>query len=109
MSFKTGPTRLLSPRTLKHIDTVFREEDRATARELLVNECGNNLPFLETAEEIQLERYRFAAIRLSCGSVESLRRAIQLAKTDWRDLLVAAGFGDDTTAHLRWSPTPEKK
>lgn len=28
-----------------------------------------------------------------------------LRPDDWRDLLVAAGFADDTTAHERWSPT----
>jgi hypothetical protein len=40
----------------------------------------------------------------------ALQRAIELAKADWRDLLVAAGFAEDIHAHEHWSPrllTPE--
>jgi hypothetical protein len=35
-----------------------------------------------------------AALQLSGGDRAKLDAAIQLAKTDWRDLLVAAGFAD---------------
>jgi hypothetical protein len=41
-------------------------------------------------------------LKLSAGNIDKLKAAIELAKTDWRDLLVAAGFADDTTAHKRW-------
>ena len=33
-----------------------------------------------------------------------LQKAIELAKTDWRDLLMSAGFGEDIHAHERWFP-----
>jgi len=29
--------------------------------------------------------------------------AIRLAETDWRDALMAAGFGEDLQAHIAWA------
>ena len=37
-------------------------------------------------------------------TLERLREAIHVAQEDWRDVLVAAGFGTDTRAHERWEP-----
>jgi hypothetical protein len=79
---------------------------REKVAELLMRECGNNLPFLEDADALALERPRFAALRVSEGRFDKLKSAIELAKIDWRDLLMAAGFGEDAEAHLRWKPTP---
>jgi hypothetical protein len=84
---------------------VFAASDRAEAERLLVDECGNNLPFCQDSDQYQLERVRYAAMKLSRGTINGLRQAVELAKTDWRDLLMAAGFGEDETAHLRWRPT----
>ena len=67
--------------------------------ELLIHQCGNNLPFCEKQDEFQLERIRFSALKLSAG--------IKLAKEDWRDLIVAAGFATDITAHKQWVPNNE--
>lgn len=106
MAFKTGPTKKVSPKTLEMVSRVFVEEDHSQVIDLLINECGNNLPFLETNDEYQLERYRFAAIRMSGGRIDGLRKSIELAKKDWRDLLVVSGFAEDTGAHLRWKPDP---
>jgi hypothetical protein len=41
-------------------------------------------------------------LKLSEGNLDKLNRAVALAKTDWRDLLMAAGFGEDIKAHLAW-------
>jgi hypothetical protein len=92
----------LSTRTAKLVDVLFSEGQRETARSLLEDHCGTNLPSLSDLDPIQLERYRFAAIRISNGDIESLERAIALANTDWRDLLMEADFGHDTQAHERW-------
>jgi uncharacterized protein (TIGR02996 family) len=81
---------------------LFRPAFRAKAATLLTEQCGNNLPFLEEADKHALERVRFAALKLSGGKLSELRKAIRLAKEDWRDLLVAAGFADDTRAYQRW-------
>ena len=74
---------------------------------MLVAECADDLPFLEDADDIDLERFRFAALKLSEGKMDKLREAVQLAKVDSRDLLMAAGFGQDVDAHSRWMP-PER-
>src|SRR5207245_727089 len=82
----------LSPETLRRLAIVFGPEERAEAAELLVEECGNNLPFLEKLDKHDLERFRFAALKVSDGKLSRLYEAVQLAQADWRDLLCAAGF-----------------
>lgn len=71
---------------------------------MLVDECGSNLPFLQNLDMFGLERFRFAALKMSAGDLDRLREAISVAQQDWRDLLMAAGFGQDLTAHERWLP-----
>jgi hypothetical protein len=44
----------------------------------------------------------FRPLKLSNGNFEKLRQAVDLAKIDWRDLLVAAGFANDVEAHKKW-------
>jgi hypothetical protein len=95
----------LSPKTVEHIDSLFQPVCREEVVELLMHRCGTNLPFLQKSDEFELERVRFAALKLSGGNLEKLRQAIKLAQTDWRDLLLAAGFGHDVNAHKAWSPT----
>jgi hypothetical protein len=97
-------TRLLSPEAEKRIDLLFLPDRREEVRMLLQDECGNNLPFLENLDATALDRFRFAALKLSGGNLEALKKAIQLAKRDWRDLLVAADFANDIYAHKAWVP-----
>jgi hypothetical protein len=94
----------LSEPTRVRLEVLFRVEDREVAKAMLVTECGSNLPFCERATAPQLERLRFAALKLSGGNLERLREAVELAKIDWRDLLMAAGFGNNVRAHERWMP-----
>jgi hypothetical protein len=95
----------VSLRTRRRIHVLFGPEDHVAVEALLEEQCSNDLPFLEALDARGLERFQFAALKLSGGEIEGLLDAIALAQTDWRDLLVAAGFADDTTAHLRWFPT----
>jgi hypothetical protein len=82
----------LSFETVRRIEALFDGAERELACALLVEECGNNLPFLEGLDERQLERVRFAVLKLSLSDLGRLRQEIKLAQTDWRDVLVAAGF-----------------
>lgn len=95
----------LSPSTRKHVAALFAPSDTEAAELLLVSRCGDRLPGMQAASPADLERIRFAALRLSGGRLPDLVEAITVAETDWRDLLVAAEFADDTTAHLRWTPS----
>ncbi len=57
---------------------------------------------MDNASQEAIERVRFAVLKLSHGSIEELPRHIAIACTDWRDSLVAAGFGHQIRAHRTW-------
>ena len=97
----------LTSETKRRLDLLFQPDDRDEAERLLVDECGNNLPFHENSNERDLERLRFAALKQSRGDLKNLRNAISMAKTDWRDLLMSAGFGENIHAHSHWNPEPK--
>lgn len=94
----------LSDATRRRIDLLFEPGDRPEAAALLVADCADNLPFSGGATPAGLERVRFAALKVSRGNLADLVEAVALAQTDWRDLLVAAGFADDPRAHEAWLP-----
>jgi hypothetical protein len=54
----------LSPRTWQLIQMIFPNEAEAVGT-LLVQECGQNLPFCQDSDEYRLERLRFAALKIS--------------------------------------------
>jgi len=87
---------------------MFPPETRAEAADLLLHQCGNNLPFHEKSDEFKLERVRFAALKLSGGEIERPKEAIKLAKNDRRDLIVAVGFGG-LDAHRQWFPSSREE
>ena len=69
---------------------------------MLETEIGQNIPFCDEATPEDMERIRFAVIRLIAENNMSESDVIKLAKTDWRDLLMAADFGYNTGSHLTW-------
>ncbi len=99
----------LTSETMRRLELLFAAEKRDEAASLLDHECSNNLPFLDKASPEELQRFHFAALKLSGGSLERLRQAVELAKQDWRDLLVAAGFANSCDAHLHWNPRKDGK
>lgn len=100
---------ILSPETMRRIDILFPPGQRDEAASILTKRCGNNLPFLEKLNEYELERFRYAALKLSNGRLEQLRRATDIANLDWRDLLMAAGFGENVDAHREWLPNSAER
>jgi hypothetical protein len=91
---------LISQQTEERIALLFPHEwQRALVRAALSEQ-----PFVNSASEAASERLQFAALKLSEGNLDKLNRAVALAKIDWRDLLMAAGFGEDIKAHLAWLP-----
>jgi hypothetical protein len=91
----------LGPEIEKRIEQLFAPEDREEVRGLLVNECGENIPMWKSAG---LERLRFAALKLSEGKVDRVRSWVNEAKIDFRDVLMAAGFGD-AESYKTWMPS----
>jgi hypothetical protein len=94
----------LSPETERRLDALFEGAARVEAAGLLVANCGDNLPFNQAADARSLERIRFAVLKLSNGNLAALREAIEVAQIDSRDVLMAAGFGQDVRAHQAWFP-----
>jgi hypothetical protein len=94
----------LSEATWERLRRLFPPEHQEEAARLLADECGNNLPFCEDFGPVALERIRFAVLKLSGGDIDELRIAIKDAQTDWRDVLMWAGFGESVTAHESWYP-----
>ena len=93
----------LSRLTQQLIDIIFNPTDAVEASQWLEQECGNNLPFCKEYDEHKMERIRFAALKLSQGNLLKLLKAIDLARRDWRDLLMAADFGNHLEAHETWA------
>jgi hypothetical protein len=94
----------LSSLTKTRVSEVFRADEVKAAADLLEAECGDNLPFMQGATAEELERIRLAVLRVSQGEMVRLESACKVAKVDWREVLVAAGFGQDAGAHLSWVP-----
>lgn len=53
------------------------------------------------------DRIITACLKASQGRLDFLAQAVDLARIDWRDLLVGTGFADDPDAHLHWRPDPK--
>jgi hypothetical protein len=107
--FGIGPKRVgpkLSPETKRRVELLFPPKDQLNAAGLLDLLCGYRIPGFKRATEEDVERVRFAALKLSEGDLGKLKRAIDLAHVDFRDLLMNAGFGE-VEAHKEW--WPEKK
>jgi hypothetical protein len=98
---RVGPK--LSPETKRRVELLFRPEDQLPVTGLLDLECGYSIPGFKRASEHDVERIRFAALKMSDGDLTKLRRAVELAQLDFRDLLVNAGFGN-LTDHEKWVP-----
>ena len=82
----------LTPRLAAKLAAMFPAGDCAFAAQWLVSECGPRIPGGFT-DPTWVERVRAAALRLSAGSLDKLAVATGLGQQDWRDLLMAAGFG----------------
>lgn len=94
----------VSENTLRRIKAVFAEQEWERVTDYLLNQCGDNLPLVDSTYHLLAERIRFAVIKLSDGNFEKLVAQTHEATMDWRDVLIAAGFADDTQAHLAWIP-----
>ena len=56
---------------------------------------GAHIPLLESKERaLERARVHMAAIKRAHGNLEQLKLALELASTDWRDLLVATGLAN---------------
>jgi|ERR1700722_1468320 len=83
------------------IGLLFPLEERASAERILIDQLN---PALRHIKAGSLDRWHFAAPKLSEGTIPKLQSAVALGRRDWRDLLMAANFGADADAYRSWQP-----
>ncbi|HMZ07665.1 MAG TPA: hypothetical protein PK078_08605 [Anaerolineales bacterium] len=93
----------ISKLTLALIKKLYPANIQNQVKLLIEEQCGQNLPFCENATPESLHRLRFAALKAGEGNMDKLAKAVNLAKIDWRDLLVWAEFANDLEAHNKWA------
>jgi len=96
----------LTPRLTAKMAALFASEDLAFAEQWLLAEIDDDLPGGIPGSLILLERIRAAVLKCSGGSLDKLGRATSLARQDWRDVLMAADFGNNLDAHEAWLNEP---
>jgi hypothetical protein len=84
---RVGLTAAVKHEIGKHFPTGQIEE----VKSLLDRECGRTIPFCREASAKDLEHIRLCVLRLSKGNLSELRRWVELANVDQRDVLLAAG------------------
>jgi hypothetical protein len=97
----------LSPDLQRTIEVLFPAERWSAVAELLLAKCGETLPLIPSQGQVGITRVRCAVLKLSGGSWNALQEAVRGARSDWRDVLVAAGFADSLTAHRAWLKSHE--
>ena len=93
----------ISAKTERLLEALYSsEQDRNHIRDVLVTQCGENIPFCERGTPESMERIRFAVLRLTTEKGD-FGRWVKLAYIDWRDLFMSAGFGHDLDSHQQWA------
>jgi len=94
----------LSQLTEERVASLFAPADQEKVRTILRDECGHSLPLYKSSTDQEVERIRFAVLKLSRGRIDKLQKVVTAAKIDWRDVLLWAGFADNPIAHKAWVP-----
>lgn len=94
----------LSPDTVCLIDALY-PDNRHYVYELLEDNLSPEQIGCNEWSPEQMERIYFSVIKLGQKSIAKLEQAKNLAITDWRDLVMLAGFGEDVDAHRTWWKT----
>lgn len=81
----------LTPAIVEEISKHFPATQHDVVREILDKECGRTIPFCREAAAQELEYIRLCVLRLSKGDMTELRKWVELANVDQRDVLLAAG------------------
>jgi hypothetical protein len=92
----------LSPNTEYLIHALYKSREAKEIGDILEIDCGTESLGCDGWTPVQMERIRFAVLKLAIESDSGLDAALNLVSRDWRDLLMSAGFGDDLNAHVKW-------
>lgn len=99
--------RLITP-TVQKIALRKFPEDKEWVLSNLQRFCEYMSEFMtESAEPRTYDRFCLAVLKIGKTNKSKFLQAIELGKTDYRDLLVAAGFANSLTAHEIWASKNE--
>lgn len=90
----------LSKLTETVLERMFPNAEQDAVRSLLFEECTGKLP---SVEPNGYERIHLAILKISNGDVKKFIEAAELARRDWRDVLMWAEFANDSDAHRKWA------
>jgi hypothetical protein len=76
----------LSPETEAIVNALFKLQERDEVVRLLVEECGNNISYAQAWDEYEFEDLRLCVLAVSKGNMKALRSAIEVVKSDFREL-----------------------
>jgi len=97
----------LTPLVLNVIQRDFPAADADLIGAILLDGCGDDLPMIHGPPDI--ERIRLAVLKLAEGDVQVIPDHLGMARVDWRNVLMVAGFANDAGAHLVWAAEEKKK
>ena len=92
----------LSQATKRAAELSLDDSIRSRIEERLVVEASEEIPMWHEFTPEGMERIRFSIIKLIAQNPKNENIAFNHAKMDWRDLFMAAGFGESATEHERW-------
>lgn len=81
---------------------MYSKSEGIVISDLLYRAVSANIPFCNNSSPEEMERIRFAILKMTKQSPLNLAVGIYLAQSDWRDLLMSAGFGEDVAQHMAW-------
>jgi len=81
----------LTPAVIEEIGKHFPAAQHDFVKQILDQECGRTIPFCREATAQELEYIRLCVLRLSKGNLSELRKCVELANIDQRDVFLAAG------------------
>lgn len=82
------------------LERLFPGAEQEAVRSLLLEECTGKLPAVESDG---YERIHLAILKVSAGDTKKFADAVELARIDWRDVLMWAEFANDLDAHRKWA------
>lgn len=80
----------LTTAVIEEIGKQFPPEHHDVVREIIDQRCGRTLPLQREATAEEMEHIRLCVLRLSRGNLSELRKWVELANFDQRDVLLAA-------------------
>jgi hypothetical protein len=92
----------LSKRCLLLAQVLWSEPRLSQMTARLIAEASENIPFHDKSTSNEMDRIRFSIMKLASMPIADDDAIFDLAKRDWRDLFMAAGFGWSEDEHLRW-------